>query len=158
MQLQKNAPEQLLRFLWVPKAGDRVFLLGKKTRVDFVLDGLVFVSAFPGKGFKSMELKFRPTPQDYDAVLTELSHLFTYRELHTGVATGHQMVGIGVPSPWSTHLPHTLILQGRPRKILAGILELRAGYLKLNQAINQLVASRQPSGGIHFDAPKSLTD
>ena len=135
--MRKLVAEQFIRFIWQPRVGDRVVARKVKTTVDSISAGEVYVKAFPGQAFKSTELKYRPLPQDYVEVLNDLSKLFKYKELrHKDSQYGHQMVGISVQDR------SVICLQGRPRKILMAILELRILDIKINEAINQLISNR----------------
>jgi len=150
--MRKQGAEQFIRFIWVPKAGDRVVARGIRTTVESYELGEVVVAAFPGETFTSLQLQYRPLPVDYMGVLDDLYGLFKYREWTGGDYKwgnehhwGQQVVGIRLNGRV------TVCLRGRPRKILTGILELRIVDSAINEAINKLVFSRRgnlPAGGL----------
>ena len=146
--MRKVIAEQFIRFIWKPRAGDQVLVKKIKTQIDFIHEGNVYVAAFPAQAFRSSELRYRPTPQDYLEALNELSSLFKYRELKSlNHPNGFQVVGINIQNR------SVICLKGRPRKILLGVLELRGLDARINEAVNQLVFSRcgsLPTGGLHF--------
>jgi len=137
---RSSQAENYVRLLWQPKTGDQVVFYGQdstgrtcpiKTQIEEVSEHGILVTAVQGKFLETPQLRYRVLPTDYEAVLKRLSGLFKYCE---PTRPGRFVVGLKFNGT-------TVCLEGRPKKILTDILELRTSDMSLSSAINGLVNS-----------------
>lgn len=119
---------QYLRLTWTPKLGERVYFEGRKCRIEKVspVDGVKLYGRtgwlYPG------QVLWRPTPKDFNAVLSKLQDLWVYRQL---LADNRQVVGITVNG-------RTMPIRGRAPQILSTVLAMRVVDSKISITINNL--------------------
>lgn len=119
---------QFLRLTWKPKKGDRVEFEGQRWQVGRVVKGKGL--ALQGReGFLYPgEVLWRPTPQDFNAVLLQTRPLWVYSELFDG---NRQLIGFRCNG-------RIMPLKGKPAQILSQLLSLRAIDSNLNVTINRI--------------------
>jgi len=129
---------QYLRLMWKPKRGDRVVYDGKRTTVDKVAKGKGIRLSHRHGYLLPGQVRWRPKPSDFNAVLTKLQDLWVYRELLDG---NRQLVGVRV----NGRIVH---LRGRPQQILSRVLSLRTLNPEISIHINRLFESAYTVKGI----------
>jgi hypothetical protein len=126
----KRHPEAYayLRLLWKPQVGHRVYFEGRKQTVAKVVEGKGIRLKGQARYIYSGQALWRPTPEDFNAVLSNLPEMWIYRQLLDG---NRQVVGISLNG-------RTLSLRGRPVQILSKVLAMRVVDSKISIIINNL--------------------
>jgi hypothetical protein len=137
----------LIRFLWFPKIGDRVYVQENDKQiyhkasvkaVQTIADSenksvqRILLNEFQGD-YTSIKLLYRPSPQDYLKLLTAFPNWAYLQETE-------------VPGYWIGGLKINrgrVILQGKPYKILTELLNLREVDIAINNAVNQMITTLQ---------------
>lgn len=141
VSIRKKHPEaySYVSLLWTPRVGHRVEYKGVRYEVTRVFDLSEEIAGLEGRSvllknhtgaFYPGELKWRPEPKDFDAVLLNLKDLWAY---HQTDGSRH-IVGI-------TCNGRTMPLRGRAVQILSRVLSLRVVDSKISVTINRLFES-----------------
>ena len=137
--MKKLPAVRFAQLCWKPKIGDPVFLRGKsiKTTVSEVLpDGYIRLKN-SNMDHKLGQLEYRPNPKDYANILLALKKAFAYLEMKS--PSGHLVGAVPVNG-------RNVILTGKARKILIGLLELRGIDYRINDQVNEALNKLRPTG------------
>lgn len=137
MKDRSLSAKKLIQLLWKPEIGDRVYFRSEnqknweKGSITNILESGEFCINYSGKKYTTGEVRYRAIPEDYETVVKGLKDSFLY--LETTSSSGHLIGSLPVGK-------NKIILKGRPRKILIGILELRGMCYSVNNAVNRLLS------------------
>lgn len=118
---------QYVRLCWKPKRGDRVIFNGQRFTVSKVEKGEgIKLKGRAGFLFEGQVL-WRPTPSDFNGVLTRLAAMWVYRQLFDG---NRQIVGVRCNG-------RIIPVRGRPARVLNQVLALRVIDSSISIHINR---------------------
>lgn len=130
--------ETFLKLIWTPRIGDHVKLNGIKDTVAGISeDGRAFLSRFPQHPYKASELEFRPTSQDY----LEIIKMF-----HPGVLHQLNLIKPNVYLARCACGPFNFAVQGKPKVLLAKLLQTRLYLSPVNYRVNEIVEATRNAG------------
>jgi hypothetical protein len=116
-----------LRLTWRPRKFDRVIFQNKRYRVERYNPARGIKLAGRAGWLYPGEVKWRPTPTDFNAVLSALQELWVYREVLPG---NRQICGVRCNG-------RVIALKGRPCQVLSQVLSLRAIEPNVSVHINR---------------------